>query len=143
MADQAQKLTISERLDALYEFDREPVTEDKLQSGWKFAGRFGGEHVAATEFVIGAMFVRQGIGARDLILGLLVGNALAVLSWALICAPIAVRTRLTLYWYLRKIAGPGVTVLYNMITAKLGPPNFTPPTSTTESSERISRLTIL
>ena len=34
MADQAQKLTIFERLDALYEFDHEPFTEDKLQSGW-------------------------------------------------------------------------------------------------------------
>jgi purine-cytosine permease-like protein len=100
-------------MDRLYEFDREPVTSDKLQSGGKFAGLLAGEHVAATEFVIGAFFVLHGVGARDLLLGLLIGNLLAVLSWTFICAPIAVRTRLTLYWYLRKIAGPGVTLVYN------------------------------
>jgi purine-cytosine permease-like protein len=106
-------------MDRLYEFDREPVTPDKLQSGGKFAGLFAGEHVAATEFVIGAFFVLHGVGARDLLLGLLIGNLLAVLSWTFICAPIAVRTRLTLYWYLRKIAGPGVTVVYNVANALL------------------------
>ncbi len=42
-----------------------------------------------------------------------------MLSWTLICAPIAVRTRLTLYWYLRKIAGPGVTAVYNVLNAFL------------------------
>jgi len=41
------------------------------------------------------------------IIGLLLGNLMAVLSWTLVCAPIAARTRLTLYWYLRRIAGPG------------------------------------
>jgi purine-cytosine permease-like protein len=106
-------------MDRLYEFDREPVTPDKLQSGGKFAGLFAGEHVAATEFVIGAFFVLHGVGARDLLLGLLIGNLLAVLSWTFICAPIAVRTRLTLYWYLRKIAGPGVTFIYNIANAFL------------------------
>jgi cytosine permease len=40
-----------------------------------------------------------------------------VLSWTLVCAPIAVETRLTLYWYLRRIAGPGVTLLYNLCNA--------------------------
>ncbi|HYA49196.1 MAG TPA: hypothetical protein VEG35_05805, partial [Burkholderiales bacterium] len=78
-----------------------------------------GEHVAATEFVIGAFFVLHGVTARDLLLGLLLGNFLAVLSWTTICAPIAIRTRLTLYWYLRKIAGPGVTFLYNIANAFL------------------------
>jgi cytosine permease len=106
-------------MDKLYEFDREAVTPDKLQSGGKFAGLFAGEHVAATEFVIGAFFVLHGIGARDLLWGLLLGNLLAVLSWTFLCAPIAVRTRLTLYWYLRKIAGPGVTFLYNIANALL------------------------
>ncbi|OGD13775.1 MAG: hypothetical protein A2W20_09025 [Candidatus Aminicenantes bacterium RBG_16_66_30] len=106
-------------MDRLYEFDREPVAPDKLQSGGKFAGLFAGEHVAATEFVIGAFFVLHGVGARDLLLGLLLGNLLAVLSWTFICAPIAVRTRLTLYWYLRKIAGPGVTLVYNIANAFL------------------------
>ena len=107
------------RMDRLYEFDREPVAADKLQSGGKFAGLFAGEHVAATEFVIGAFFVLHGVTARDLLLGLLFGNLLAVLSWTFLCAPIAVRTRLTLYWYLRRIAGPGVTLIYNIANAFL------------------------
>ncbi|MCJ7565617.1 MAG: hypothetical protein MUP52_13650 [Candidatus Aminicenantes bacterium] len=111
--------TIAARLDQLYEFDREPVSLDKLQSGSKFAGLFAGEHVAATEFVIGAFFVLHGVTARDLVWGLLLGNLLAVLSWTFVCAPIAVRTRLTLYWYLRKIAGPGLTVIYNIANAIL------------------------
>jgi cytosine permease len=106
-------------MDKLYEFDREPVSPDKLQSGGKFAGLFAGEHVAATEFVIGAFFVLHGVAAKDLLWGLLLGNLLAVLSWTFICAPIAVRTRLTLYWYLRKIAGPGVTLIYNVANAFL------------------------
>ncbi len=102
------------RMDHLYEFDREPVSPDKLQGGARFAGLFAGEHVAATEFVIGAFFVLHGVSAKDLLLGLLVGNFLAVLSWTFVCAPIAVRTRLTLYWYLRRIAGPGLTFVYNI-----------------------------
>ncbi|MGB9863212.1 MAG: hypothetical protein ACPLPQ_05340 [Candidatus Saccharicenans sp.] len=110
---------LASRMDQLYEFDREPVTPDKLKPGVLFASIFAGEHVAATEFVIGAFFVLHGISASDLILGLLLGNLLAVLSWAFICAPIAVSTRLTLYWYLRKIAGPGVTLIYNIANAFL------------------------
>jgi cytosine permease len=110
---------IAARMDRLYEFDREPVTPDKLQGGGRFAGLFAGEHVAATEFVIGAFFVLHGVTARDLLLGLLFGNLLAVLSWTFLCAPIAVRTRLTLYWYLRRIAGPGVTLVYNIANAFL------------------------
>ena len=94
---------LASKMDQLYEYDREPVPEDKLQSPFKFAGLFAGEHVAATEFVIGAFFVLHGVGARDLVAGLIVGNVLAVLSWALICAPIAAKTRLTLYWRLRAI----------------------------------------
>ncbi len=110
---------IASRMDRLYEYDREPVASGKLQTGWQFAGLFAGEHVAATEFVIGAFFVLHGVRAADLIAGLLIGNTLAVLCWALICAPIAVRTRLTLYWYLRRIAGPGLTLLYNVANALL------------------------
>jgi cytosine permease len=47
------------------------------------------------------------------------GNFLAVLSWTFVCAPIAVRTRLTLYWYLRRIAGPGLSFIYNLANAVL------------------------
>jgi len=105
------------RLDKLNEFERQPVAADKLQSGRHFAGIFAGEHVAATEFVIGALFVSKGAHTCDVIVGLIFGNLLAVLSWALICAPIAVRTRLTLYWYLRKIGGPVMMVVYNVLNA--------------------------
>ncbi len=114
-----EKTTLAKRLDALFEFDRQPVTEDKLHGSGRFIGLFAGEHVAATEFVIGAMFVIHGVAAKDLFIGLLIGNLLAVLSWGFIVAPIAVRTRLTLYWYLRKVAGPGVTIIYNIINAFL------------------------
>ena len=98
---------VVQRLDSLYEFERAPVTEDRLEPGSYFAGLFSGEHVAATEFVIGALLVSFGASATDIVLGLLLGNLLAVLSWTFVCAPIAVGTRLTLYWYLRRIAGPG------------------------------------
>jgi purine-cytosine permease-like protein len=106
-------------MDQLYEYDREPVQESALEPGRRFAGLFAGEHVAATEFVIGAFFVLHGVELRDLILGLLAGNLLAVLSWTFVCAPIATETRLTLYWYLRKIAGPGLTFVYNIANAVL------------------------
>ena len=110
---------LAARMDRLYEFDREPVSADKLQSGAKFAGLFAGEHVAATEFVIGAFFVLHGVSAGDLIGGLLLGNILAVLSWTFICAPIATKTRLTLYWQLRDIAGPGLMAIYNVVNGVL------------------------
>lgn len=108
---------LAARLDALNEFDREPVTPDRLQGLGSFLGFYAGEHVAGTEFVIGPLFVAHGVAAADLIGGLLLGNLLAVLSWAFICAPIAVRTRLNLYWQLRKITGPYLLVLYNLVNA--------------------------
>lgn len=110
---------VVERLDRLYEFDREPVTRDRLCSGAYFAGAYAGEHVAATEFVIGALFVTWGASILDIFVGLAIGNLLAVLSWALVCAPIATQTRLTLYWYLRRIGGPFLTVIYNVLNALL------------------------
>jgi len=111
--------TLASRLDKLYEFEREPISPDQLKSGRYFAAMFAGEHVAGTEFVIGALFVQWGAMAGDLVWGLLIGNLLAVLSWAFICAPIAVRVRLTLYWYARRIIGPGLTVIYNIVNAVL------------------------
>ena len=83
---------LASRMDALYEFDREEVTPAQYKPGAQFAGLFAGEHVAGTEFVIGAFFVLHGVRAADLLLGLLLGNLLAVLSWTLICAPIATET---------------------------------------------------
>ena len=76
-------------------------------------GLYAGEHVAATEFVFGATFVALGATMTDILLGLLIGNLLAVLSWTLITTPIAVETRLSLYSYLQKIAGDSMTKLYN------------------------------
>ncbi len=119
MSSTAATGDVVERLDSLYEFERAPVTPDKLQPGSYFAGLFAGEHVAATEFVIGALLVSFGASATDIVFGLLLGNLLAVLSWTFVCAPIAVGTRLTLYWYLRRIAGPGVTLVYNLCNAIL------------------------
>lgn len=113
----AGKSTIIERLDAMYEYDREPVSEKKLH-GWKtFIAMFAGEHVAGTEFVLGPLMVMHGVSAKDFIWGLLLGNTLAVLSWALLTSPIAVKTRLTIYWQLRKIIGPYLTIAYSVFYA--------------------------
>jgi len=114
-----REVGVVDALDKLYEFEREPVSEDKLQPGRYFAGLFAGEHVAGTEFTIGALFVAWGFSAYDIFVGLAIGNLMAVLTWTFICAPIAVRTRLTLYWYLRKVAGPGTTIIYNIWNAFL------------------------
>lgn len=55
------------------------------------------------------------IGATiwDILIGLLVGNVLAILSFWLITAPIAVKTRLSLYTYLQRIGGDSMARLYN------------------------------
>lgn len=94
-----------------------PIARHKLHGGKHFAGLYAGEHVAATEFVIGATFVSLGASTRDILFGLLVGNILAVLSWTFLTSPIAVQTRLSLYTYLNKIAGDSMTKLYNWANA--------------------------
>lgn len=82
--------------------------------GWRyFAGLFGGEHIAATEFVIGVTFVMMGVGTTEVLLGLLIGNALAVASWTLVTTPIAVETRRSLFAYLEQITGAYFSKLYN------------------------------
>ena len=96
------------------EFEREPVPESALLGFKSFPGMYAGEHCAGTELMIGPMFVTHGVSAADLVLGLLVGNALAVASWMLLCAPIAVRARLTLYYQLEKICGRRLVTLYNL-----------------------------
>ncbi len=117
---ESQTSTFTDRLDALYEFDREPVVVDKLYGPGNFAGIYAGEHVAGTEFVIGPLFVAHGVAAGDLFLGLIVGNLLAMLSWAFLTAPIATRTRLNLYWHLRRITGPYLLIIYNVVNVPLG-----------------------
>ncbi|MEQ9422791.1 MAG: hypothetical protein RJQ09_00130 [Cyclobacteriaceae bacterium] len=90
-----------------------PIPKHKLHHWSHFLGLYAGEHVAATEFVIGATFVALGAKTMDIVLGLLIGNLLAILSWTIITSPIAVDTRLSLYTYLHKIAGDSMTKLYN------------------------------
>lgn len=105
------------QLDAIDEYEREPVPESKLK-GWKgFLGMYAGEHTAGTEFVIGPLFVAHGVAAVDLVWGLIIGNILAVLSWAFLCAPVAVKTKLTLYWQMKKICGDKLALIYNIVNA--------------------------
>ena len=86
--------------------EERPVPRTRLAGLGSFLGIYGGEHIAATEFVIGALLVTWGVRATELLLGLLVGNFLATLMYAWGCAPIAVDTRLSLFAYLRKATGP-------------------------------------
>jgi len=113
----ASKSSISKRLDSLYEFDREPVTKNKLQGIGNFLGMYAGEHVAGTEFVIGMLFVAHGVSVRDMFIGGLVGNLLAIASWAFLTAPIAVKVRLSLYWQLKKVCGSTLVFIYNIVNA--------------------------
>ncbi|WP_235297327.1 purine-cytosine permease family protein [Portibacter marinus] len=96
------------------EFERRPVPQSKLK-GWKsFLGMYAGEHAAGTEFMIGPLFLTAGVSAFDLIIGLLLGNLLAVLSWRFLTAEIAVQNRLTLYYQLEKICGKKLVTGYNL-----------------------------
>jgi len=99
------------------EYERTPVPAASLKGNRSFLGMYAGEHTAGTEFVIGPLFVAHGVTAGDLVLGLLVGNLLAVLSWALITAPIATAKRMTLYYQLERIAGKNVVRWYNLVNA--------------------------
>ncbi|MFV0541290.1 MAG: purine-cytosine permease family protein [Aestuariibaculum sp.] len=96
------------------EFERTPVPQSKLKSWKSFLGMYAGEHAAGTEFVIGPLFLTAGVSAFDLIIGLLIGNLLAVLSWRFLTAEIAVKHRLTLYYQLEKICGKNLVTLYNL-----------------------------
>lgn len=111
------KQKLLSQLNSVEEYERTPIPENKLK-GWKsFIGMYAGEHTAGTEFVIGPLFVAHGVAAGDLLLGLLLGNILAVLSWAFLTGPIAVKKRITLYYLLEKISGSKVTIVYNLINA--------------------------
>jgi len=97
------------------EYEREPVPPSARLGAKSFIGQYAGEHTAGTELMIGPLFVAAGVSAGDLVMGLLIGNLLAVLSWALMTAPIATRVRLTLYYQLEKICGRKFVVLYNAV----------------------------
>lgn len=115
----------SEQLDAVgkevssQEFEREVVPSSHLKSWKSFLGMYAGEHAAGTEFMIGPLFLTTGVSAFDLIVGLLLGNFLAVLSWRYLTAEIAVKYRLTLYYQLEKICGKGLVKIYNVANGVL------------------------
>ncbi|MCP4451082.1 MAG: hypothetical protein GY809_06450 [Planctomycetes bacterium] len=96
------------------EFEREPVPQGSWLGFKNFIGMYAGEHCAGTELMIGPLFVAAGASAFDLVVGLFLGNLLAVLSWMFICAPIGTRCRLTLYYQLEKICGRHLVTLYNL-----------------------------
>ncbi len=79
------------------EFEREPVPKRSRLDFKNFVGMYAGEHTAGTELMIGPLFILAGVGALDVVAGLLVGNLLAVLSWVFLTAPISTRARMTLY----------------------------------------------
>jgi len=64
--------------------------------------------------MIGPLFLTTGVSAFDLIVGLLLGNLLAVLSWRFLTTEIAVKNRLTLYYQLEKICGKNLVIGYNL-----------------------------
>ena len=112
-----RKSKIVEKLDAIEEFERIPVPANKLKGLASFVGMYAGEHTAGTEFVIGPLFVAHGASAISIVCGLLLGNILAVLSWAFLTAPIATTSRITLYYQLEKICGRKLVSAYNLVNA--------------------------
>ncbi len=94
-----------------------PVSDRERSGIGRFAGLYAAEHVAGTEFIFGATFVIMGVGLKDILIGLIIGNTLAVLSFWLITTPIARKARVSLYTYLWKIGGSAVSRLYNLTNA--------------------------
>lgn len=112
-------LTAENQAASVEEYERTPVPGHALK-GWKsFLGMYAGEHAAGTEFVIGPLFLASGVSAFDLLAGLLVGNLLAVMSWRYVLVPIAMKSRLTLYYQLEKICGKYLVTLYNLANGAL------------------------
>lgn len=101
------------------EFEREAVPASALLGPGKFWGMYAGEHTAGTEFMIGPLFLAAGASLQDLIVGLLLGNILAVLTWRFLVVPIAVSKRLTLYYQLERIAGETLVKFYNVVNGVL------------------------
>ncbi len=110
MSDQAAPATGA----PVEEFERQPVPPSAHLGFRSFVGVYAGEHTAGTELMLGPLFVAAGVSAFDLLVGLLLGNLLAVLSWRFMTAPIATRARLTLYYQLERICGRRLVTLYNL-----------------------------
>jgi NCS1 family nucleobase:cation symporter-1 len=101
------------------EYEHQPVPDRALKGPSSFWGMYAGEHTAGTEFMIGPLFVAYGVGAGDLILGLLLGNLAAVLTWRYLTTPIAMHLRLTLYEKLERICGRSLVSFYNFANGLL------------------------
>ncbi len=101
------------------EFERERVPDSALLGSGKFWGMYAGEHAAGTEFMIGPLFLAAGASLQDLLLGLLLGNLLAVLTWRFLVTPIAMVKRMTLYYQLERIAGGSLVKFYNVVNGLL------------------------
>lgn len=94
-----------------------PIGKHETHGAKHFAGLYAAEHVAGTEFVFGATFVILGAGIYDILIGLVIGNTLAMFSYWLITTPIARQTRLSLYTYLNRIGGDTISRVYNAANA--------------------------
>ena len=101
------------------EYEREPVPDKALKGPKAFWGMYAGEHAAGTEFMIGPLFLAAGASLKDLFIGLLIGNILAVLTWRYLVLPIAMKRRMTLYYQLEQIAGGSMVKLYNVTNGVL------------------------
>ncbi len=104
---------------AVNEYENERVPDHALKGPGSFWGMYAGEHTAGTEFMIGPLFVAYGVGAGDLILGLLLGNLAAVLTWRYLTTPVSMRLRHTLYHKLEKICGRKLVTFYNLANGLL------------------------
>lgn len=111
--------SITDQLTEINEYEREPVPKKAVKGFKSFVGMVAGEHIAGTEFIIGPLFVLHGVGMTDIFLGLFIGNLLATLSWTLVCAPAAVKTRMTIFYQLEKISGVGLVSIYNLLNGFL------------------------
>ena len=94
-----------------------PAGKHELHGAGHFAGLYSAENIAGTEFVFGATFVILGASFTDVLIGLAIGNLLAVLSFRFLTAPIAVQTRMSVYTYLSRVAGGVTTKLFNGVNA--------------------------
>ncbi len=101
------------------EYERERVPDRELKGANKFWGMYAGEHAAGTEFMIGPLFLLNGVSLQNIVFGLLLGNLLAVLSWRYLCAPIATGARYTLYYHLEKLAGDKLVKIFNLANGVL------------------------
>lgn len=111
--------SIAEEIIPTEEFERQAVPPSRWKNWKSFLGMYAGEHVAGTEFMIGPLFLTSGVSAFDLIVGLLLGNFMAVICWRYLTAEIAVKNRLTLYYQLEKICGKNLVTFYNIANGVL------------------------